>query len=167
MPSLPWYTPTTPAQVKPMPWLSLEAIAYLESLLFADMTVLEHGSGGSTLWFSERVKHVTAVEQNLAWYQELVKRIPQNVTLTLGQGVYHMEPVDLLLIDGEPVQDRNEWINAASQLIKPGGYVVLDNANRPEYAHAREELQKTFTLLKTVDGNQGGSRYLVTEFYQL
>lgn len=163
----PWYVPTPAARVKPYPWLSPEATAFLESLLSPDMTVLEHGSGGSTLWFSERVKHVTAMEHNQTWYETLLKRAPQNVTLVLGRGVLYIEPVDLLFIDGEPVEDRREWLEAVVKLVKPGGYVVLDNANRPEYARARDGLLSIAKHLLTIDGNTGGSIHLVTEFYQL
>lgn len=167
MPNAPWYVPTVAARVKPTPWLSPEATSFLESLLFADMTVLEHGAGGSTLWFAERVQHVTAVEHDATWYTTLSKRIPKNVTLILGSGVLYVEPVDLLFIDGEPVENRSRWIESVSRLVKPGGYIVLDNANRPEYADAREALREIAKHIKTVNGNQGGCLYLITEFYQL
>jgi predicted O-methyltransferase YrrM len=162
-----WFTPTVPARVKPIPWLHPLAIEYLETLLRPDMEILEHGAGGSTLWFAERVKHVTAVEDNFRWYDVLSKRIPANVTLLMGKGVVYLAPVDLLFIDGEPVETRGAWIDAAARLVKPGGYLILDNANRQEYLLEREKMRNTFTLLKHINGNSGGTLHLVTEFYQL
>lgn len=162
-----WFAPTVPARVKPIPWLSPEATAYLESLLTPEMTVLEHGAGGSTLWFAERVKHVTAVESDLDWFNVLRKRVPENAAIVVMQGVLHIAPVDLLFIDGEPVETRAQWLGAAAQLVKPGGYVVLDNSNRPEYKQAREKFRETFTHIHTVDGNKGGCIHLITEFYRL
>lgn len=162
-----WFTPTVPARVKPVPWLSPETTAYLESLLTPEMVVLEHGAGGSTLWLAERVKHVTSVEDDMDWYSVLRKRVPQNVTLLVGCGVLHVAPVDLLLIDGEPVQDRAKWIDAAMNLVHPGGYVVLDNANRPEYEKERKDFLAQATLIRTVNGNVGGCMHLITEFYKI
>lgn len=167
MPELAWHAPTVPARMKPRPWLSDEATVFFDSILKPEFTVMEHGGGGSTLWLAERVKHVTTIEHDLNWYVVLEKRKPANVTLVMGQGVLYIAPVDVLFIDGEPVENRAEWILAAQRLVKPGGYVVLDNANRPEYAEAREQMRRTFTEVKRVDGNKGGFLYLVTEFYRL
>lgn len=162
-----WTLPLTPARMKPWPWLHPKATAYLESLLWPEMEVLEHGSGGSTLWFAERVKHVTAVESKPEWYEALKKRIPDNVALIFGGGVLRIAPVDLLLIDGEPVCERRLWIDASAELVKPGGYVVLDNANRPEYAMARMKFAERAERINIVDGNGGGREFIITEFYRL
>jgi len=45
--------------------------------------------------------------------------------------------------------------------------VILDNANRPEYARTREEFQQFADLIETVNGNGGNTLYLVTEFYRM
>jgi predicted O-methyltransferase YrrM len=74
---------------------------------------------------------------------------------------------DLLLIDGEPVEDRAEWLKAAPTTVKPGGWVVLDNANRPEYEKERKHLQTYAAEFETFNGNEGGTLYLVTEFYKM
>lgn len=160
-----WYQPRSAARMKPYPWLCERAVEYLNNLIRPDMTVLEHGAGGSTLWLAERVKYVTSVESNLDWYEALRKRIPNNVTVVLGDGVLYLAPVDLLFIDGEPVEKRALWITAAHRLVLPGGVLVLDNANRPEYEREREGLLEYFTLTETINANFSGMRYLVTEFY--
>ncbi len=164
-----WFSPTVPARVKPIPWLHADATLYLENLLTPDMEILEFGAGGSTLWFAERVKHVTSVEDDPDWYAVLKRRIPQNVTLISGYGVLYVAPVDLLMIDGEPVEQRAAWIASAPRLVKPGGYIVLDNANRPEYSREREALQSHARLIHTVDSNlreKIRTDYLITEFYR-
>ena len=38
------------------PWISFGAILFLEKILKKDMQVYEYGSGGSTLFFAQRVK---------------------------------------------------------------------------------------------------------------
>ncbi len=74
---------------------------------------------------------------------------------------------DLLFIDGEPVENRAAWLCGAFALVKPGGVVVLDNANRPEYQKERAFTQANCKSFETVDGNSPGTKYLVTEFYTL
>jgi len=64
-----WYQPSDPSSIKPRPWLSDDAIAYLESILTPEMHVIEHGSGGSTLWFASRVVTVIAYEHDTDWYR--------------------------------------------------------------------------------------------------
>ena len=51
-------------------------------------------------------------------------------------------PYDLVLVDGEPVEERAYYIRAAEKLVKPGGVFVLDKFNRPEYQAEREALEK-------------------------
>ena len=167
-----WWRPSRARDVQPLPWLSPEAVAFLESLLQPDFEVLEHGSGGSTLWFAERVKQVTAYEEDDNWRRAVKEKAPDNVRLFSLTGMrakfkfIEDAEADLLLIDGDPVEDRAEWLKNAPSLVKPGGYVVLDNANRPEYVKERKELTEYADLIEVCDGNEGGTRYLVTEFYK-
>lgn len=169
--ALDWFHPTVPARLKPWPWLHPNATAYFESILNKDMAVIEHGSGGSTLWLAERVAHVTSFENNLDWYNGVSKRAPANVTLVMSKDILPLKPVDLLFIDGEPIEKRIDWLLAAPALIKPGGWVVLDNANREYFSEPKRKLAETFTLRKTIDGNTHSrgvhTEFLVTEFWQL
>ena len=165
-----WFIPRRPTEIEPYPWLSDEATQYLENLLTPDMEVLEFGAGGSTLWFASRVKHVTSFEHDPDWQYVVKKNAPENVTLTdMKAYVLSHANCDLLFIDGEPVNERADWLQKANELVKPGGYVVLDNANRPEYKKEREEFAKHAKLLHTIDSNAHGkvnTEFLVTEFWQ-
>jgi len=91
--------------------------------------------------------------------------VPENAIVKIGDYPQHDDDMyDLLLIDGEPVEDRGEWIQAAPFIVKPGGWVVLDNANRPEYVAEREWLQGKASLVFT---SKLQGKHLVTEFYKL
>lgn len=167
-----WWQPRNPSQIEPTPWLHPKAITYLESLLTPDMEVLEFGAGGSTLWFAERVKHVVSFEHDNEWYRLIKTKAPESVHLISASPFgfpynVSMSKRDLLFIDGEPVEQRKDWLEKAPQLVKPGGYVILDNANRPEYASERAEFAKHATLLHTVNGNEPPCVHLITEFYRL
>jgi predicted O-methyltransferase YrrM len=163
-----WYQRSTPDQIKPLPWLAPRVVAHLEGILRPEWHVIEHGSGGSTLWFAERVRHVTAFESNDEFILSIKKQLRAHVSFHKPTNeVFTLDPVDLLLIDGEPVEDRKSWIKSAPGLVKPGGWVVLDNANRPEYETERGWLQSVCESYETFDCNEANTKYLVTEFYKM
>lgn len=163
-----WYTPSAPgAPLQARPWLSPAAIEYFESLLTPDMNVIEFGAGGSTLWLAERVRTVTSYESNEQW-ADAVKRQAHTDNIYICWGT--AEPgtlYDLFFIDGEPVERRGPWLDFAPQIVKPGGIIVLDNANRPEYVTQRFDLLKRCEPLACISGNENGTLFLVTEFYRL
>lgn len=161
-----WWEKSKPSEITPLPWLHSATIAYLESLLKPEMSVLEHGSGGSTLWFAQHVKSVISYEHDPDWQMVVKKQAPPNVKVLSG-GPPESAQADLLLIDGKQAQ-REWWLDAALNLVKPGGYIVLDNANRPEYAPARGRLLASpdIYLLAYLNANLPHSLYFVTEFYK-
>jgi predicted O-methyltransferase YrrM len=134
------------------------------------MRVIEHGSGGSTLWFAARVKSVTSIEASAGWRPIITERAPANTRIINGSSPGDAprggRKYDLLLIDGEPLEARAGWLDEAHKLVKPGGWVVLDNANRPEYAYNRAAFAARALPVRRFDGNVPGSLYLVTEFYK-
>jgi hypothetical protein len=75
--------------------------------------------------------------------------------------------VDFLLIGGEPIGTRKHWIEDAPNIVKPGGWVMLGNANRPEYAAEVAALKKNCSKVETFDFNDAGSKFRVVEFYRL
>lgn len=166
-----WWKPSPPAAVRNVPWLHPEATHYLETILRPDFDVIEHGSGGSTLWFSMRAKSVTSYERKPEWFQEMCRLVPGNVHM-VPRGTYRKTAerklYDLLLIDGDPLSDRAAWLRIARDIVRPDYWIVLDNANRPEYYTAREEMMSFARLVYRVDGNEEGrTRYLVTEFWRV
>lgn len=163
-----WFEPSTPDKVGAGPWLHPAVVEYLGHFDLSNKRVLEHGSGGSTIWFAKLAKEVTSVEANPDWYAEMLRR-KTGAKLILWNSQDKLPklelPYDLLLIDGEPVEDRNLYLKAARRLVKPGGWVVLDNCNRPEYADARTELQRKSEFFITFMAKPG--MYLNTEFFRL
>lgn len=162
-----WWNPSKPDEIKPVPWLHPAAVCYLESLLTPDMSVIEHGCGGSTLWFAERVKIVYCYDNNEEWVKRIrhdnVRRYvyKSGYVLTVGSGDY-----DLLFIDGNN-QDRPHWISAAHDIVKPGGIVVVDNAEREHYQEALAELRKHCHAPTIITAWTGYGKRVETHFYRL
>jgi hypothetical protein len=70
-----------------MPWLTFGSIEFIKSRLRPDMVVFEYGSGGSTLFWSSRVKQVVSIEHDRDWYNrlnaEIKKRSLSNIQYRL------------------------------------------------------------------------------------
>ena len=133
------------------PWLPENAIALLDQLIQPNWNIIETGSGASTFWLAERAAAVVSFEHNPAWSGavtlEASRRELGNITVLTdidypktGLGEYlriTARAYDLALIDG---RGRVRSINSVSAFIRPGGWIVLDNANRPRYEKAHQIL---------------------------
>lgn len=159
-----WWKPRDPKDVEPIPWLHRDAIIYFEEILRPELSVLEHGCGGSTLWLAERVHNVVTIEHDMSWRLKIRDLAPCSVSI-LETIPDPGRQYDVFFIDGERAM-RGPCLLAARGLVKPGGWVVLDNSNRPEYAAERGELAKCAKLVKRYDRNIPISKYFVTEFWQ-
>ncbi len=67
----PYQTPVGNA----MPWVTFEAIRFMEKHLHRTMKVFEYGSGGSTLFLCKRVEEVISVEHDKRWFDTLREKI--------------------------------------------------------------------------------------------
>jgi predicted O-methyltransferase YrrM len=115
------------------------------------MTVCEYGSGGSTLFFSARVKSILSIEDNAKWFDVVARRLEENrisnVALTLHpfdvanpvgfeDSAYLLaigdEHFDVVVVDGSEGdrQVRPACFAKAESRINPGGIIVLDDSWR-------------------------------------
>ncbi len=62
-------------------WMNEKEKAIIEKYLSSDATVMEWGSGGSTIEFSKKVKKYYSVEHNEGWYNKVRGAISSNTTL--------------------------------------------------------------------------------------
>lgn len=129
-----------------LPWLTQNAIFYLEDLLKKEDVFLEFGSGRSTAWFAERVKKIYSIENNKEWFEkvqgDLRKANLTNIDYRLqnyiegedpGQSEYTRifkdlspETISVALVDG---YHRGYCALHSIPLIKKGGILIVDNVN--------------------------------------
>ena len=133
----------------PQPWVTFQALDFIETYVQPNMKVFEWGSGGSTLWFQEKGCKVNAYEHHEEWY-ELVKSKLSNdnkvhyKTLTKGYTIPPAEisSCDIIVIDGrERVACAEQIIELAKDgKIKEGALVLFDDSNRQRYSEVLKEL---------------------------
>ena len=133
----------------PVPWLTYPAIEFLSRRVRPGMRVFEYGCGHSTLWWAARVNEVISCEHERAWLERIRTRSPSNVTLRHVPLVYggdysrtaaeYPSGIDILVIDG---RDRVNCAIYAVDALKPGGVIVWDNSDRPEYGPGCEHLAR-------------------------
>jgi hypothetical protein len=144
-------------------WWSYDAISEVEHHLDALSgrgRVFEYGSGASTLWLGRRAGEVHSVEHDKGFYEFLAPQLTSLPHVTLRAVEAVREPVphtpsqrrghegldfsayvaaiddvpgsfDLVVVDGRA---RVASARHALPRLAPGGILVLDNADRDEYA---------------------------------
>jgi SAM-dependent methyltransferase len=120
------------------PWITADAVRLLHHWLRPSHVGLEWGAGRSTHWLAGRVNRLVSVEHNPAWVGALQRRIAragaENVELrhiprgddryprAVADGEY-----DFVLVDGVR---RDECALAAIRHVRPGGVLIIDDAER-------------------------------------
>jgi len=135
------------------PWMSQDAVRFLEQFLRKSDNGVEFGSGRSTAWFAQRTNKLISIEHQEEWFQ-IVRQKIEKMGLTnvdyhhipldhppeepnrrfydpLPRYVdfinrYENESFDFVIVDGHY---RQACIGASAPKIKPGGILILDNSN--------------------------------------
>lgn len=132
------------------PWLVESAVVFLEAWLRPTDAGLEWGSGRSTAWFAARVGRLTSVESSREYHAKVSKMLAErglarkvdyrHVPCEFGEldeppthpyaeaaNEFADGSLDFVLVDG---MIRETCMRAALPKVRPGGLLVLDNANR-------------------------------------
>ena len=130
------------------PWLAPEANRFLETYLKSSDKGLEFGSGRSTIWFTQHIKHLTSVEHNFEWYSHIAESLKKT---NINNVTYHYFPkskddpsgtdsayvkvvttipetsLNFVLVDGIY---RAQCVLQSIPLLLPGGILIIDNVNK-------------------------------------
>ncbi len=142
------------------PIITKEAIQFLENFFQqkSNAKVLEFGSGSSTIWLSKLTKNLTSIEHDGRWFQQVKNYIQKQknchpVDIQLLPRPYDKicakfpeASFDLIIVDG---RDRMKCFEASIKLLKPGGILMLDDAQRQRYKQA-QDLLRDWQFTKTV-----------------
>lgn len=138
------------------PWMVPRAVDRLDELIEPNWTVLELGAGASTQWYERRAGRVLSLESDPGWCAHVRARLARlgatraevrHVPLSHLYAVVAEQPdrsFDLVVVDPSEQEDvtRVGCVERARAKVKPGGVLVLDDSDRPEYARAFELLRE-------------------------
>lgn len=141
-------------RVPERPWIVPAAVGWLGRRARRDWRVLELGSGRSTVWLARRAGSVLSFDDNEHWLARASELLDgagiENAELRhlavadFASAVAELpsESFDLIVVDflESPQADRVEAVRAAREKVRPGGYLLLDDSDRPGYAGAWELL---------------------------
>ncbi len=127
-----------------LPWLTADAIRFLESWIKSNDRVLEFGSGRSTAWLASRCQLVTSVEHDPAWFDSMSNKLSvfENVDYQFAtlRSPTELESPYLKLLMDIPEQSYDVLLNDGRlrcqvackgiSKLRPGGLHILDNAER-------------------------------------
>jgi predicted O-methyltransferase YrrM len=135
------------------PWIASPAVAFLNDSINGTWNIFEFGSGASTAWYARRAGNVESVENNAEWHRQVSQQLADsgvtNCLLTWLDSSeefpgylerFDNDSFDLIVVDGhEPWPGhRLECLKVARTKVKPGGLILLDDSDRPEYRGADE-----------------------------
>lgn len=137
------------------PWFAPASLPFIEGLLEPGFRGFEWGSGRSTLWFAARVAELTSVESDPAWAERVggwlerkapsarvdlrLAPVPVRHGFSAAHVARYLAPIadfpdrhfDFILVDG---LFRRDCLRAAAPKLRPGGILIVDNADLPEIA---------------------------------
>ena len=155
-----------------LPFFTPGAIEFMESVVSPEFKAFEWGAGASTVWLARNVAQTVSVEHQQEWCDQVLDRLCEeeltNTILVLVRDVgscsyfsaiscYPDGFFDLVLVDG---RNRVMCIRSALAKVKPGGYLILDNSERPRYRDG-------IALLETWERQDFPSRWVTSIFRRL
>jgi len=119
----------------PIPWFTYPAIEYLNQFDVRDKRVFEYGCGQSTAYWRRRGARVWGVEHDRAWFEKMSSDTSAGRILYFADTELEYAATielpgtsfDIVVIDGV---FRTACVEPALAHLRPGGFIILDNAER-------------------------------------
>lgn len=127
------FLPSKAAFKDGLPWITFEAIDWLNSYLTKNMNVFEWGSGGSTLFFAKKAKNVVSLEHQPEWHSRISRKLAEN----------HMANCQYILKEPKPSSNSQNYLSSSPR---------YKNFSFEEYCKAIEPYPDNFFDLISIDG---------------
>ena len=118
-----------------LPLLTWPFLDFITSIDMEKLTLIELGSGNSTLWFAKKFKNIISYETNIDWYDQIKNKAPDNCLINFISEPELVEEniiyssTDWLLIDfgGRRTQFINNMLKRENQNLP--AVIILDNSD--------------------------------------
>ena len=142
------------------PCLAPEAKAFFQEIA-TGKEVFEIGSGGSTLWLSQRVAKLVSLEDDNDWLVVVSVRLEELGTMADTRLVATDElhnsidgTWDVIFVDPLINITRKRCILSAREHVKPGGWMVVDDYDFPVVARTVRVLRDAGWAVKVLSGTK-------------
>jgi hypothetical protein len=133
-------------QGNPIPWLNYSCLDFIFPRLKQKPNIFEWGSGYSTLWWSSLGGKVVSIEDKDSWYEKVAKDSAEikNLEIRFCEDLESYvsaitDTWDVIQIDGSY---RNECAKIAAKHLNPGGFILFDNSDSPDYSASISHLHQ-------------------------
>lgn len=149
------------------PWYTKSFLDELVTWELKDKTVFEYGAGASTVWWARKAREAYGVESNADYHAAVVNATGPKALVILPLEINESwyansikvccEQFDIIIIDGEPIEWRDDCVKPAIDCLKPGGKLIIDNWMQDSVGWLpSEETQRIVTALPHVIYSQDG-----------
>lgn len=131
-------------------WDSFKFALYKALDAMKPKTVFEYGPGTSTsiMAIYPSIELIDSVEHNLQWFNKWKWEMPENVKLIYQPQMElypetpgRLEKYDLIFVDG---REREKCLYVAKHRLNESGFVILHDAERPNYREMIETYKYKF-----------------------
>ena len=132
--------------------LNKSVLDFMESKLTRESFVLEFGGGWSSKWFADRCGNLIVIETSHEWANVIANELEGRGHIFVPRvGLQYVTDVskklkgvtaDLILIDGIERMRLASTI-VAWPLLKPGGWLVFDDAQRSRHLASVQTMRET------------------------
>lgn len=143
--------------LRSFPWWTPDAVIFVKKILTKNSKVLEFGCGGSTPWLCKLSDSVVSIEHNPKWHSIVSSQKNSNLDIKLLNRPYNNvcdtfkdNTFDFIMVDG---RDRVLCFKSALRILKPGGWIGLDDASRERYKEAWDSVS-TWENYKTINHDE-------------
>lgn len=112
------------------PWYTKPFLDVLKTWDVSNWKVFEYGSGSSTLWWRKKAKLVHSIDSNQEWSVKVKSMFVNDKKTFIEYPTIEKYEYDCIIIDGEPVEWRDECTKFALDSIRKGGIIIIDNYNQ-------------------------------------
>jgi|688.fasta_scaffold00011_202 hypothetical protein len=111
------------------PWYTRPFLEKLCSWDIKNWKVFEYGCGDSTFWWRQNVREVISIDTNRDWANKCTSHFTtdKNEFISYPSKFTSEEKFDCIIIDGEPVEWRDECTKQSIESLKDGGILIIDN----------------------------------------
>ncbi len=130
------------------PWYTKPFLIELISMDTSNWKVFEYGCGDSTIWWRKHCKTIISVDGNRNWADKTQSYFVEDKDgyINFPKNFIEDQLFDCIIIDGDPMEWRDECTSVALECLKKGGLLIIDNYNQKtvenEYMPLTENLLK-------------------------